>query len=58
MTTSNQFKKIKENPEVYEQEKKRVNTRNMWRYYNEPGYKEQLLEKQRQFRLAKKQAIH
>lgn len=54
MTTSNQFKKIKEDSEKYNQEKTRVNSRLMWRYYNEEGFKEKLLEKQKQLRLSKK----
>lgn len=57
MTTANQFKKIKENGERYAQEKSRVNSRLMWRYYNEEGFKEKLLEKQKQLRLSKKESI-
>lgn len=55
MTTAKQFQKIKENAELYEKEKKRINAHNMWRYYNEEGYKEKLLEKQRLYRLAKRE---
>lgn len=55
MTTAKQFKKIKENPEAYEEEKKRINSRIMWRYYNEEGFKEKLIERQRQYRLAKRE---
>jgi hypothetical protein len=58
MTTSNQFKKIKENGEKYSEEKARVNSRLMWRYYNEEGFKEKLLEKQKQLRLSKKINYH
>lgn len=32
----------------YNKEKYRVNSRLMWRYYNEEGFKEKLLEKQKQ----------
>ncbi len=57
MTTANQFKKIKEDSEKYAQEKTRVNSRLMWRYHNEEGFKEKLLEKQKQLRLTKKELV-
>lgn len=58
MTTANQFKKIKEDSDRYNQEKTRVNSRLMWRYYNEDGFKEKLLEKQKQLRLSRKKDIN
>lgn len=57
MTTADQFKKIKEDKEKYQKELARVNSRNMYRYHNEEGYREKILAKQKEIRLKKKQQM-
>jgi len=47
MTTSAEFRRIKENPDKYQKEKERINEYIRNRYKNDPEYKEMVLERNR-----------
>ncbi len=53
MTSSNQFKKIK-NSDSYESEKKRINDYNKSKYTNDPEYRERIKQQAKERYLLKK----